>query len=283
VYAAPSTAIVGAVDAADRHRNARRAAAVGNPRRLYAAMVSGATADALLSATHDPPSQSPSIDDLLRDAERLGAELEGLIGPRGDPTPSAEFAADLQSGVQTALALAPAANELGFSRPGRSIWLALLAWLAARGLGGGPHVADRGRRCRERLREFGLDAEIERAFASIGHGDGLAPGAIGAILELPMWRPAGASSADAIIGHWLSDAGMRRVLGVRRAMGSAEFDAARFADMVDWFSWVALVRLTEYPPAYGRTEPPVSGWVADIAARLREIGRAGLIAGIGDA
>jgi hypothetical protein len=214
------------------------------------------------------------IEGLYGDAERLGTQLESLIGPAGDPTPSAEFANDLRSGVETALQLVPDAESLGLARPGRSTWLALLAWLSARGLGGQPHVADRGRRCTERLTDFGLDIEIRRAFASIGHGDAWAAEAIGAILELPMWRPGGASTAEAIIGHWLSDGRMQHVLGVRRATSGAKLDAARYDEMIDWFSWVALIRLIEYPPAYDRNVPPATTWVAGITARLREIGRA---------
>ena len=72
----------------------------------------------------------------------------------------------------------------------------------------------------------------------------------------------------------------RRTLDIRRHRRVEHFNAEANADMVAWTTWVAAVRLAEYPPAYQRAREPMIDWVAALA---RDLVRAGAAAdGRGD-
>ena len=214
---------------------------------------------------------------MRRNARRLARAVQVMAGRQGRTTPIAEFVADLDAGVSWAIRLArdPDAH---FLRLSPNVSLALLAWLAVRGMGGPPDVPDRNRRCRQRMREWQLDTIVAMAFREIGRNDGAAEQAtegVAAIQELPMWRPNGdTADASAVIGSWLTDDGVRRALDVRRHGRVEHFNAEAYAEMVVWTTWIASVRLAEYPQAYLRTSEPMVDWVATLSRDLQRAGAA---------
>ena len=228
-------------------------------RSLYAVIVNGEMADQVAGA--DPTARARLADRVEDVGVQLGGVVERIVGASGDPTPAVAFGRDLRSGVTTAMSLASTALPVGLGTLDEPAGLAILAWLGARGLGGGPHLPDRGQRCHLRFAELGLRGEAERAFDAIGRDGQVAAAVVAAILRLPMWRPDGRSHPQAILADWRADPDLR--LGL-----------ARFDEIVAWTAWVALIRLVEYPPAYGHADPPVGAWVGSMAQRLREIGPA---------
>ena len=217
-------------------------------------------------------------DQLRRDAHGLARAVQVMARRDGPTTPIDDFVADLESGVSWAIRLArgPAARVLPPLNP--TIWLALLAWLAVRGVGGPPDVLDRNRRCRQRIREWQLGNVIALAFREIGRDDrgaGRATEVVAAIQELPMWSPnRGTADASAVIASWLADEGVRRALELRRHRRVEHLNTEAYDDMVVWTTWVAAVRLAEYPPAYQRASEPMIDWVAALARDLVRAGAA---------
>jgi hypothetical protein len=215
-------------------------------------------------------------DQLRRDAGRLARAARDLAGPHGRPTPVDDFVADLESGLSwtTRLARDPAARVLPPLNP--TVWLALLAWLAIRGMGGPPEVPDRNRRCRQRMIEWRLDNIVNLAFREIGLDDlpaSRATEAVAAIQELPMWSPdRNMADASAVIASWLADEGVRRVLGVRRNRSVDSFVTEAYDELVAWTTWVAGVRLAEYPQAYQHGAEPMIDWVAALSRDLLRAG-----------
>ena len=248
----------------------------------FATIVNAKAADELSTIGMLPSDEAPRVggvtDQLRRDAFRLARAVEVMAGRDDRPTPVDDFVDDLDSGVSWAIRLArdPAARVLPPLNP--TVWLALLAWLAVRGVGGPPDVRDRNRRCRQRMREWQLDNIIALAFREIGRDDRAAERAtevVAAIQELPIWSPnRGTADASAVIASWLADEGVRRALDVRRHQRVEHFSAEAYDDMVVWTTWVAAVRLAEYPPAYQRAREPMIDWVAALARDLVRAGAA---------
>ena len=248
-------------------------------RAPFARLVSAETAgeaDAIAGAGsegHDREAEIAAlVGRLSEDARQLGKAVSELLREAGEPTPVAEFVDDLRAGVAIGLRLAAEEVPASLPAPDRATWLALLAWLASRGLGGGASVPDRGRRCRARLRDWRLDDSIAGGFRQLGRDESAAWRATEAVLaiqELPMWRPGGASDAPAVLEAWLADEGVRRALHVHRYQDVEWFDGDAYGELVSWTTWVAAVRLVEYPEAYPRTAEPMLRWVARLGEDLR--------------
>jgi hypothetical protein len=215
-------------------------------------------------------------DQMSRDARRLARAVRDLVGSHGRTTPIDDFVVDLESGLSWATRLArdPAARILPPLNP--TVWLALLAWLAIRGMGGPPDVPDRNRRCRQRMIDWELDNIVNLAFREIGLDDraaSRATEAVAAIQELPMWSPdRNTADASAVIASWLVDEGGRRALDVRRHRSVDRFAAEAYGELVTWTTWVAAVRLAEYPRAYQRAREPMIDWVAALSRDLLRAG-----------
>ena len=228
----------------------------------------------------DRPAQTLALlERLTADARDLGAAVQDLLRGAGEPTGVDEFVADVRSGVSTALALAQDPTPDALPSPDRATCLALLAWLAGRGLGGGPTVPDRGRRCRQRLREWRLDELISAAFRQSGRDESAAwraTEAVVAMQELPAWRPDGVADAAMVLEGWLSDEGVRRALQVHQYQDVEWFNAETYSELVTWTTWVAATRLAEHPEAYTGDGEPMVGWVTRVGDDLR---RAAVAAG----
>lgn len=241
-------------------------------REAFTTIVNVATAAELGADVRDSHRRLQVGDWLGENGRTLGKHVRAVIGDTTTATPPASFGEDLVSGLTTALAIA---GSEGNRLPAASaeLWLALLGWLASRGFGGGPEVEDRGRLCRERFHRWGLHRLLHRAFRDIGLGDSVArrrTAAVAAIHTLPMWRPGGVAEADAIFASWMANRDARRALNLppRPSVAPAADDGFRW--FVGWTTWVAAVRLVEYPAAYGLAEPPILDWVAGITADLFE-------------
>jgi hypothetical protein len=221
------------------------------------------------------PLGGPLWDRLGEAAGDLGTAARALAGLRGRPTPVVDFRSDLLSGVSWIIQLAhlPAARSL--PRADQAVCLALLSWLAVRGFGGPPDVPDRNRRCRERMREWRLDEEIARSFGDIARAEPAARrGArfIGAIQVLPMWSPTRqAMDAPSVLASWFADDDTRDALLVRAEGGAERFDAEAYDELVGWTTWVAAVRLAEYPPAYQHPTEPMIDWVLALSGELTRL------------
>jgi hypothetical protein len=226
------------------------------------------------------PHLGASLDNLHREARRLARAVQVMAGEEGETTPVDDFVSDLDSGVSWIIRLArePAARVLPPLT--LSLWLSMLAWLAVRGMGGPPYVPDRNRRCRQRMHAWHLDGLVTLAFREIGRDDAAASRAsdfVAGIQELPMWSPdRSTTDASAVIASWLEDAGVRRALDVRRHQGVERFSTEAFQELVVWTTWVAAVRLAEYPQAYRRRSMPMIQWVSELSGDLV---RAGIAAG----
>ena len=244
-------------------------------RGAFARLVNAETVAELEAAALGRVEEPTLLPRLGEHARLLGAAAHDLIGDPRTSTPPNAFAADLLSGVATAFSVArdPLATALGHAS--RDIWCALIAWLASRGFGGGPDVEERGRHCRERLYRWRVDAVIGDAFRAIGldreSADRATAGVV-AIHQLPMWRPGGVADASSVLESWLRSGDAVLALGGEPREPDG-FDASAFRWFVTLTSWVAAVRLVEYPTAYGQTTPPILDWVTQVAAGLRARGR----------
>jgi hypothetical protein len=233
-------------------------AAIGAHASDWAAPIGGAVWDRLGEAARD-----------------LGTAARALAGVRGRPTRVEDFRSDLLSGVSWTIQLArlPAARSL--PPADEAICLALLSWLAVRGLGGPPDVPDRNRRCRQRMRVWGLDEEIASSFGDIGRVEPAARRAarfIGAIQALPMWSPnRQAIDAPSVLASWFADDDIRHALRVRAGAGAEPFDAEAYDELLAWTTWVAAVRLAEYPPAYQHPTEPMIDWVLALSGELARL------------
>jgi hypothetical protein len=152
----------------------------------------------------------------------------------------------------------------------------LLAWLAGRGLGGGPDVADRGRRCIERFDAWRLGAIAMSMFRGLGMDDasaGRAVDTVRAILSLPRWpavrRPA-AAGATTIARSWLDDPVARQALRVHDWDGAEWFDGDAWSELVDRSLAVEAVRLAEEDAA----TPAALRSATGVAKALRGMGPA---------
>jgi hypothetical protein len=217
-----------------------------------------------------------AVRDRLGEAARdLGSAARAVAGVRGRPTPVEDFRSDLLSGASWTIELArlPAARSM--PRADEAVCLALLSWLAVRGLGGPPDVPDRNRRCRQRMRDWRLDEEIARSFGDIGRAEPSgwrAARFIGAIQVLPMWSPnRQAMDAPSVLASWFADDDTRDALLVRAEGGAERFDAKAYDELVGWTTWVAAVRLAEYPPAYQHPTEPMIDWVLALSGELTRL------------
>lgn len=219
-----------------------------------------------------------TLESLHRHAHRLACAARVLAGQEGDTTPVDDFVADLDSGVAWSMRLAREPATRVLPPLTLSVWLALLAWLAVRGLGGPPDVPDRNRRCRQRMHAWHLDGLVTLAFREIGRNDEAASRAtdfVAGIQELAMWSPDGsATDASAVIASWLTDPGVRRALEIRRHQGVERFSTQAFEELIVWTTWVAAVRLAEYPQAYRRQGMPMIQWVSELSGDLVRAGTA---------
>lgn len=246
----------------------------------FARIVSVATADQL-QALHarDGDHERDLVAHLKRlrhDARLVAQGTEALAGGSGATTPVDDFVADLESGISWGIRLARDTDARRLPRLARSVWLALVGWLAVRGLGGPPGVPDRNRRCRERMHDWRLDQVTADAFRQAGR-DHIAAvraaEAVAAIQELPMWTPDGrASDASTVIASWLADPGVREVLDMRRDGAVERYDEEAYRELVAWTTWVAAIRLAEYPTAYHRPSQPMIDWVTALSEALSRAG-----------
>jgi hypothetical protein len=233
--------------------------------RAFATIVNVSTVGELRAGLSNRHRRRALLDRLREDGRALGTHAYALIDDPTTATPPASFAQDVVSGVNTALLLGPAALPADSG----DRWLALLGWLASRGFGGGPAVADRGRLCRQRIRRWELERLIERGFGGLGLSAAAGhrrTSAVTAIHTLPMWRPDGVADAHAVLASWLGDE------DARRALGFGPRSRVRLAALhwfIGWTAWVAAVRLVEYPAAYGLVDLPILDWIARIAKDLR--------------
>lgn len=246
-------------------------------RERFARLVTANAATALAgSASRDPARAAGDLLGELAERSRgLGTAVERCLGPAGAPTPAEAFEADFRSGIETALSIAPQLASADLSADDPETWLALLAWLAGRGCGGGPEVRDRGRRIRRRLHAWKLDELMTRAFVRSGRDELAARRAsetVLAIHELPMWRPGGIADPAAVLESWLADAGLRRSLHLHRGRAASDFSAEGYSDLVTWTTWVAATRLAEYPQAFEPSSGPMLAWVMDLGGGLRPHG-----------
>jgi hypothetical protein len=245
----------------------------GSPLRIaFATLVNADTAAALEAAPLGGVDEGRLLARLVEHARPLGVAAWDMIGEPHTSTPPDAFVADLASGVGTAIGIARDAGSAALGPASRDMWLALLAWLASRGFGGGPGVTDRGRRCRDRLYRWGVDDVSRDAFRAVGLDGEMAERAVAAVAAihvLPMWRPGGVGTAGAVLASWVADRDADRALGERAAGTDGHFAESRFSWFVALTSFVAAVRLIEYPIAYGPQAEPILDWVTRIATDLR--------------
>ncbi len=228
-------------------------------------------------ATPPPAPEQPLptealLERLTGDARDLGAAVHELLGDAGEPVPVDDFAASVRRGVSTGLALAADDRPDALPTPDASTWLGVLAWLGARGLGGVASIPERGRRSRQRVREWRLDQLISASFRQLGRDESAAwraSEALVAIQELAPWRAEAASDAATVLEGWLADEGVRRALQVHRYQGVEWFGAEAYAELVTWASWVAAIALSEQPEAQKETAEPMLRWVTRLGSDLR--------------
>ena len=223
------------------------------------------------------------LDRLGRDGRPLADAVRLLLArEEGSATTLDEFVADLQSGVSWAIRLARDPRARLLPQLNVYVWLALLAWLAVRGFGGPPDVPDRNRRCRQRMHDWHVHGVVRSAFRDAGRDAEAASRAadfVAGIQELPMWAPVGgAADASAVIASWLADRPVRRALGVNDLEGRGDrphFDYEAYDELVAWTTWVAAVRLAEYPQAYRGGDRPMIDWVTELSRDLERARDAG--------
>jgi glycosidase len=211
----------------------------------------------------------------LQDNARWLAEAVHTFGAASGPVTSIdEFAADLLTGMRSAVELAAAQPKSVPPTPA-SVGFALV-WLAGRGLGGGPEVADRGRWCVERFDAWRIGAIAMTLFRGLGMDDaaaGRAVDAVRATLSLPRWpsvrRPA-ASAAATIARSWLGDPVARQALRFHDWDGAQWLDGEAWSELVDRSLGVDAVRLAEDDGA----SAAALRTAANVAKALRNLGPA---------
>jgi hypothetical protein len=131
------------------------------------------------------------------------------------------------------------------------------------------------------MHEWGLGDVVAEALRDTGRTQAQArrgAEAVAAIQELPMWSPnRPTADASAVLASWLADGGTRHALEVQPDRDGVErFDTAAYDELAGWTTWVAAVRLAEYPQAYQGASAPMLVWVT---AMHRELLRARVAAG----
>ena len=244
----------------------------------FARIVSAAGANTLLGMAREAWDSADERDGGLRerlveDAGELGRAVHTFGAEQSRTTPVEHFVSDLDGGLSLAVRFSSDPGARSLPRPDSDLWLMLLGWLALRGLGGPSGTPDRNLRCRERMRDWGLDALIAAAFRQLGRTDaGAKRGteAVAAILTMPMWSPnRPTADVSAVLASWLGNEDARSAMGIHRPQRQVDrYDSEAFRELVAWTTWVAAIRLAEYPPAYERAKPPMLEWVTAISRGL---------------
>ncbi|TMD30409.1 MAG: hypothetical protein E6I94_04845 [Chloroflexi bacterium] len=230
-------------------------------------LVEAALASASGSAAHAAPSLEANARWLAEAAHEYGARS-------GPVTPIEEFAADLVAGARAAVELARSGSTAVPRHPATMAFI--LAWLAGRGLGGGPDVADRGRLASERFDAWRIVPVVATLYRRLGFDDATADRAVDAvraILELPRWpavrRPA-AKAAAAIARTWLEAPAARQALRINEWDGAEWFDGDAWAELAGSSLAVEAVRLAEEDTA----TPAALRTASNVAKALRALGPA---------
>ena len=246
--------------------------------RRFARIVSAETANELQAMTRRGTCGACERDaglreQLIEDARKFGRAVHELGAEDGSLTPVEHFVSNLDDGLSLAAGLCSDSEAGALPPPSRDLWLTLLAWLALRSLGGPSGTPDRNLRCRQRMRDWGLDKIVIAAFRQIGRSEAGAKrvtDAVAAILEMPMWSPnRPTADASAVLASWLANDDARRALRISRPRkGHERYDPEAFEELVAWMTWVAAIRLAEYPQAYDRANEPMLQWVTGISREL---------------
>jgi hypothetical protein len=211
---------------------------------------------------------------LLADARRFGRSVHELGAVDGPETSVQHFVSNLDDGLSLAVQLSSDADADGLPMPSRDLWLTLLGWLSLRSLGGPSGTPDRNLRCRQRMRDWRLDEIVVTAFRDLGRNSAAATRvaeAVAAILLMPMWSPhRPTADASAVLASWLATDDARRALRISQPRsGDERYDIEAFEELVVWTTWVAAIRLAEYPQAYQSANEPMLHWVAGLSGELR--------------
>jgi hypothetical protein len=233
-----------------------------------------AVARTLAEAAAHGGSAAEVVASLEGNARWLAEATHAFGEPSGPVTPIDEFATDLLGGLRSAVERA--AKEPKVVPPAPASAGFLLAWLAGRGLGGGPDVVDRGRWCVERFDAWRIGAIAMTLFRGLGLDEaaaGRAVDAVRATLSLPRWpatrRPAAAAAAT-IARSWLDDPLARQALRVHEWDGAEWFDGDAWSELVDRSLAVEAVRLAEEDAA----TPAALRSATAVAKALRGLGPA---------
>jgi hypothetical protein len=210
---------------------------------------------------------------LIGEAREFGRAVHESGAEDGPLTSVEHFVSNLDDGLTMAIQFSSDADARALPPPSRDLWLTLLAWLALRSLGGPSGTPDRNLRCRQRMHDWGLDEIVVASFRQIGRTETAArhaTDAIAAILVLPMWSPnRPTADASAVLASWLENDDALRSIGIHRPRDSGDrYDLEAFEELVTWTTWVAAVRLAEYPQAYERANEPMLAWVTEISRGL---------------
>lgn len=210
---------------------------------------------------------------LIGDARGLGRTVHKWGAEPGPLTPVEHFVSNLDDGLSMAIRLNSDSEAQGLPAPSQELWLTLLAWLTLRSLGGPSGTPDRSLRCRQRMRDWGLDEVVVAASRQIGRTDAAAKRvteAVAAVLVMPMWSPnRTAADTSAVLASWLADDDARRALGIHQPRDSGDrYNIEAFEELVTWTTWVAAIRLAEYPQAYERPNEPMLHWVTRLSREL---------------
>jgi glycosidase len=215
----------------------------------------------------------------IEGSARWLAEAVHAYGQASGPvTPVDESVADLLTDLRSAVELA--ANQSKIVPPTSASIGFLLAWLAGRGLGGGPDVADRGRWSVERFDAWRIGAIAMTLFRGLGMDEaaaGRAVDAVRATLSLSRWpavrRPA-ATAAAAIARSWLDDPVARQALRVHDWDGAQWLDGQAWSELVDRSLAVEAVRLAEDGAATAAALQAAQRSATAVATALRALGPA---------